>query len=83
MCGDKYLTTTSYEENHKLNLGAVQTEWVASDHSKGGVQFTATSGEKSIVFGTAGAASKLIRAYKSTSAGNSIKYGLVFFKKTN
>lgn len=83
MCGDKYLTTTSYEENHKLSLDAVQTEWVASDHSKGGVQFTATSGEKSIVFGTAGAASKLIRAYKSTSAGNSIKYGLVFFKKTN
>lgn len=80
MYEDKYLTTTSYTENHKLELGSNKTEWVASDHSKGGIQFTSTDGDKSVVLATAGATSDLIRAYKSTST-SSFKYGLVFFKQ--
>jgi hypothetical protein len=81
MSGDKYLTTTSYTENHKLALSTTSLEWKAENNSKGGIQFTATDGTNSIIFGTAGAASDIIRAYKSSSAGTSLKYGLVFFKQ--
>ena len=81
MFGNDYLTTTSYTANHKLSLSSTKAEWLAEDHSTGGIQFTATDGTNSIVMGTAGAASDLIRAYKSSSAGSSLKYGLVFFKQ--
>lgn len=81
MFGDQYLTTTSYTDNHKLALKATQTEWKAENNGKGGIQFTATDGTNSIVLGTAGAASNIIRAYKSSSASSSLKYGLVFFKQ--
>ena len=81
MSGDKYLTTTSYTDNHKLALSTTSLEWKAENNSKGGIQFTATDGTNSIIFGTAGAASDIIRAYKSSSAGTSLKYGLVFFKQ--
>jgi hypothetical protein len=63
-----------------LKLDSTATEWVASDHSKGGIQFTSTDGDNSVVLATAGATSDLIRAYKSTSTG-SFKYGVVFFKQ--
>lgn len=81
MFGGQYLTTTSYTDNHKLALKATQTEWKAENNGKGGILFTATDGTNSIVIGTAGAASDIIRAYKSSSASSSLKYGLVFFKQ--
>lgn len=81
MFGGQYLTTTSYTDNHKLALKATQTEWKAENNGKGGILFTATDGTNSIVIGTAGAASNIIRAYKSSSASSSLKYGLVFFKQ--
>jgi hypothetical protein len=80
MYGDKYLTNTDYTNNHKLKLDSIATEWVASDHSEGGIQFTSTDGDKSVVLATAGATSDLIRAYKSTST-TYFKYGVVFFKQ--
>lgn len=81
MFGGQYLTTTTYTDNHKLALKATQTEWKAENSGKGGILFTATDGTNSIVIGTAGAASNIIRAYKSSSASSSLKYGLVFFKQ--
>ena len=75
--GDKYLYNKTSATNRSLGLGDTQVEWVVSDHSKGGLVL-ATDGVQA---GTAGATYDLIRSYKDSSAGSSLKYGLVFFKK--
>ena len=75
--GDKYLYNKTSATNRSLGLGDTQAEWVVSDHSKGGLVL-ATDGVQA---GTAGATYDLIRSYKDSSAGSSLKYGLVFFKK--
>ena len=75
--GDKYLYNKTSATNRSLGLGDTQVEWVVSDHSKGGLVL-ATDGVQAA---TAGATYDLIRSYKDSSAGSSLKYGLVFFKK--
>ncbi len=75
--GDKYLYNKTSATNRSLGLGDTQAEWVVSDHSKGGL-ILATDGVQAA---TAGATYDLIRSYKDSSAGSSLKYGLVFFKK--
>jgi hypothetical protein len=75
--GDKYLYNKASATNRSLGLGDTQAEWVVSDHSKGGLVL-ATDGVQAA---TAGATYDLIRSYKDSSAGSSLKYGLVFFKK--
>ena len=79
--GDKYLTSTEVATNRRLALGDTQTEWTASDRDGGGIVLAAK--DLQVQWGTANAASKLLRSYKDSSAGSSLKYGLVFFKKTN
>lgn len=79
--GDKYLTSTATATNRRLNLGTAQTEWTASDLAAGGIVLAAK--DLQVQWGTANAASKLLRTYKDSSAGSSLKYGLVFFKKKN
>lgn len=79
--GDKYLTSTEAATNRRLALGDTQTEWTASDRDGGGIVLAAK--DLQVQWGTANAASKLLRSYKDSSAGSSLKYGLVFFKKTN
>ena len=79
--GDKYLTSTATATNRRLSLGTTQTEWTASDYKDGGIVFAAK--DLQVQWGTANAASKLLRTYKDASAESSLKYGLVFFKKAN
>ena len=75
--GEKYLYSSEAATNRKLALGDTPTEWVASDHSKGGIVLSSNQ----VQLGTAGAQYDLIRSYKDSSAGSSIKHGLVFFKQ--
>ena len=75
--GDQYLYNKTSATNRSLGLGDTQAEWVVSDNSKGGITI-ATDG---VQVGTAGATYDLIRSYKDSSAGSSLKYGLVLFKK--
>ena len=76
--GDKYLTSTAAATNRKLSLGDAKTEWTATDHKTGGVVLS--SAEFSVYWGTANAASKILRSY---SKEDTLKHGIVFFKKTN
>lgn len=75
----KYLYSSECA-GRSLASGDTPVEWVASNHSKGGIAFTTTFPEGDVILGTAGAASKLLRSYKSPAS--SLKYGLVFFKVT-
>ena len=77
--GEKYITSSAVDTNRKLSLGTTQTEWVASNFSKGGIVLAAK--ELKVQWGTANAASKLLRSYKDSSADTSLKYGIVFFKQ--
>lgn len=77
--GGKYLYSSKCDKR-SLASGDEPVEWVASNHSKGGISLTTTLSEGDVILGTAGAASNLLRSYKSPA--NSLKYGLVFFKVT-
>jgi len=74
---DGYLYSSEYS-NRKLGISETKVEWVATDNEKGGITLTTTMAEGTISVGTAGATSKMIRSYKDE---NTLKYGLVFFKK--
>ena len=74
--GDKYLQNAVSNTNRRLVLTDTATEWVASDHKTGGIQFLSNE----TYIGTASAKYDFIRSYKEASAG-SVKYGLVFFKE--
>lgn len=76
--GNKYLKNSKSDTNRKLVLvdEAAGAEWLFADFAKGGV---VASNDK-VYLGTAGAASKLLRAYKSTSYAGTLKTGLYFFK---
>ena len=74
--GDKYLYNAVSATNRRMQLGDTPTEWVASDHSAGGVVLASDG----VQLGTAGATYNMIRSYKDASATSSLKYGLVFFK---
>lgn len=77
--GDLYLTSSAVETNRSLKLGSEQTEWTASNHSKGGIIFAAI--DKKVQIGSAKAKSAMIRSYKDSSAGSSLTSGLFFFKQ--
>lgn len=76
--GNKYLKNSKSDTNRKLVLvdEAAGAEWLFADFAKGGV---VASNDK-VYLGTAGAASKLLRAYKSGSYAGTLKTGLYFFK---
>lgn len=75
---DKYLYSKKADKN-SLDLGEAQTEWVFADNANGG-GIIPSSNEVSLV--TAGAASRLIRSYKSSSSSvTGAKNGIFFFKK--
>ena len=76
--GDKYLKSTAVNTNRKLALvdAADGAEWLFADFDKGGV----VASNNQVYLGTAGAASKLLRSYKSTSYSSSLQTGLYFFK---
>ena len=73
--GNQYLYSSEAGTNRKLGLTDDATEWVASDHTSGGIVLSSNG----VNLGTAGAVSKLLRSYKDASAASSLKYGLVFF----
>ena len=75
--GDQYLYSAVADTNRRMQLGSEPTEWVASNHSAGGIVLASNGAN----LGTAGATYNLIRSYKDASAGTSLKYGLVFFKE--
>lgn len=77
--GDLYLTSSAVETNRSLKLDSEQTEWTASNHSKGGIIFAAI--DKKVQIGSAKAKSAMIRSYKDSSAGSSLTSGLFFFKQ--
>lgn len=79
VCDGKYLSTSDYTANRKLQLGDIKGEWTMSEHSKGGIQLTTSDNDNSIILGTAGAASNLLRSYKAPA--NSLTYGVCFIKK--
>ena len=70
---NQYLYSSEAATNRKLGLTDTATEWVATDNANGGI----TLSSNSVYLGTASAASKLLRSYKSEG---SLKYGVVFFK---
>lgn len=74
----KYLYSSAYD-NRKLGTTTTATEWVASNNPGGGINLTTTLSQGTVTIGTAGAASKMIRSYKSAST---LSYGLVFFKES-
>ena len=74
--GTQYLQHAVTGTNRRLVLTDTAAEWVASDHSAGGIQFV----NNDAYMGTASATYNFIRSYKSASK-SSVKYGLVFFKE--
>ena len=74
--GTQYLQHAVTGTNRRLVLTDTAAEWVASDHSAGGIQFV----NNDAYMGTASANYNFIRSYKSASK-SSVKYGLVFFKE--
>lgn len=74
---DGYLYSTEFN-NRKLAVSDSPVEWTASDNKNGGITLTTTITDGSINLGTAGAQSNMIRSYKNV---DTLKYGLVFFKK--
>ena len=75
--GGKYLYSSKFDKR-SLASGDDPVEWVASSSSKGGINLTTTFSDGDVILGTAGAASDVLRSYKSPAS--SLKYGLVFFK---
>lgn len=75
--GGKYLYSSKFDKR-SLASGDSPVEWVASNSSKGGIFLTTTLPDGDVILGTAGAASDVLRSYKSPAS--SLKYGLVFFK---
>lgn len=75
--GGKYLYSSKFDKR-SLASGDDPVEWVASSSSKGGISLTTTFSDGDVILGTAGAASDVLRSYKSPAS--SLKYGLVFFK---
>ena len=73
--GDKYLKNGTSATNRKLTLVDVASgaEWVFSDFSTGGI----VASNDGVSLGSANAASKILRSYKSA---DTLKYGLYFFK---
>lgn len=72
-----YIYSTSSTDNHKLAIAENNAmEWTASNHSGGGIIFTASNGT---VLGTASATSQFIRGYK---AGSTTPTGMYFFEET-
>ena len=69
----KYLYSSQESTNRRMALGDSPAEWVFSDHEKGGLSIT----NNDVILGTAGAASDLLRSYK-TPAG-SLVYGICLF----
>ena len=76
--GGKYLYSSKFDKR-SLASGDTPVEWVASSSSKGGINLTTTLSDGDVILGTAGAASNVLRSYKSPAS--SLKYGLVFFKQ--
>ena len=76
--GGKYLYSSKFDKR-SLASGDDPVEWVASSSSKGGINLTTTFSDGDVILGTAGAASDVLRSYKSPAS--SLKYGLVFFKQ--
>ena len=70
--GGKYLYSTASATNRRLALGDTPTEWVAKDHSKGGVLFSSNN----VFLGSADANSAHLRSYKSETTP---KFGVFFF----
>ncbi len=75
MLDGKYVYSYATNTNRRISLTDTPTEWVASDHSKGGVVLSSNQ----VDLGSAAAQSDFIRSYKAGSS--SIKYGLYFFKQ--
>ena len=75
--GTKYVGCSSAAKA-KLTVGTTAFEWVANDHSSGGIYFMGTGTYSAVVLGSnKTATSNIIRNYVNTS---SISSGVVFFK---
>lgn len=80
--GNQYLKSFAADTNRRMGLSDTSegAEWVFADGTGNQAGSIVVSNNKTYL-GTAGAASALLRSYKSTSYSSSLKWGLCFFKE--
>ena len=72
----QYLYSSKASTNRSMGQTSTPTEWVFSEHEKGGLSITSND----VILGTAGAASNLLRSYKSPAA--SLVYGIALISES-
>lgn len=72
----QYLYSSEASTNRKMGLTSTPTEWVFSEHEKGGLSITSNE----VILGTAGANSNLLRSYKTPAA--SLVYGIALISES-
>ena len=72
----QYLYSTEAATNRKMGMTSTATEWVFSEHEKGGLSITSNE----VILGTGGAASNLLRSYKAPAA--SLVYGIALISES-
>ena len=72
----QYLYSSEASINRKMGLTSTPTEWVFSEHEKGGLSITSND----VILGTAGATYDLLRSYKTPAS--TLVYGIVLISES-